>query len=1152
MAEFQDDAKRLAFEPDQTDAKGVLDDEREKLVIGLSRGAGNTRYTNADNKFKQNYHRLGWVVLSLFAWVFVAMAICAATLQYVIIPRESFGRWNTEKTYSTFNNPAVDLVKITIPPIQAWVRGLDQPQGDIGRIPLLPANDDRPIDPIERHCVESFLAAGFSIDGIFASDAVMTLAQSSESKASDGIMNAAYLAFASDLSPFIDSAETLDYTLRFTGYDSNGKTCNFAVLGIQQFKFNKDYSAFPITSNVTTGLSITFDANQGKLTSIRFHIPREFLNFLFGTLLNNDHMREYVCSVMSGTCGMDQEHDNRGASCEEKIASIPVKAEVSTQHGTSQSCIILYAVLAEHNPEHCPRIATIPTEDKNGKIRCPDSLLSDSDATEGTDRSFFADWAKDFGYDPDTGYSLRCDSNNCDDCPEGTVNCPVALANSSFPITAMTTDDFSGSSGIEELAVKLQEIVPKTSPTSVEYVLQNLGLSNLPSVRALLQPYLAVPQDLIHKYNQSSTCLQSMDPMTSLAYVFLKKELSTSVDGTNKHDIGSAFVTFARKNRGVLEYFVNQAAVYDELSLAALRDTQVLNEIVDAMIHEQRLVREESIQKHFSKDEADELIKVYRATALSLRLFAKEIAENSNDSARTRHKGLIMNLLGLVRRDIERQLEDNGRVGLALASNVQFGPSNDDTSQWIVGQEFLSTHLAWSVASIWGSLPLDYLGSVLIPAVSCRAAGKESGSFLAIQSISTCLSLMHQLQPPKTAVAFIGARKFSELKDFYESQWSDNITKSRYETAAAMGESNLRHANIASPSFDRIEEMLFELCGRFCHYGSWGSTGTAVFMSSLDNDTWNLFLLFVVWITIELSGLGLELMVYVLVLLRRGWTEKEDRVFQLGQFFFPLLAVTALGLSVKGNYMALPFIVLGHWKFGFPETLLYQFVALFGEAPLFRAVAPGRFDLPQTHMYRHMRWHGQTRSNVGRVTDFLNGTGTALHHAAVAIGVAALLTGVARADRYAITPPLILAMQHWFTLLSPIHFASYVAVQILLEVAFEWVIFSELEYLAGNHWVAALSACTMVVAHWQYFLAGAIALTDRAPEDVEPHAVDPLSKSFLLSLTQDQRSAKLSESRMDEEVVAVDSRKKNDHPQKSSIQFEDGSPLWGSTDDTSV
>lgn len=143
------------------------------------------------------------------------------------------------------------------------------------------------------------------------------------------------------------------------------------------------------------------------------------------------------------------------------------------------------------------------------------------------------------------------------------------------------------------------------------------------------------------------------------------------------------------------------------------------------------------------------------------------------------------------------------------------------------------------------------------------------------------------------------------------------------------------------------------------------------------------------------------------------------------------------------------FIVLGLWKFGLPETHMYLYSALYNDQ--------------HTH-------------KVGRVADFLNGAGTALHHSISAFLLAAFLAGVVAPTRSIMGPISIVIMQHWFALLRYVSPNLYMAVELALEAWFEWSIFSTFHENAMNHWISALVSSVMLFAHWLYLLAGFLEL----------------------------------------------------------------------------
>jgi hypothetical protein len=67
-------------------------------------------------------------------------------------------------------------------------------------------------------------------------------------------------------------------------------------------------------------------------------------------------------------------------------------------------------------------------------------------------------------------------------------------------------------------------------------------------------------------------------------------------------------------------------------------------------------------------------------------------------------------------------------------------------------------------------------------------------------------------------------------------------------------------------------------------------------------------------------------------------------------------------------------------------------------------------------------------------------------------------------------------MQHWFVLLGDVMqlYPVYVVVQLGLEFWFEWLVISNYEYVLDEHWTLALTASTMLFAHWLYFIAAGL------------------------------------------------------------------------------
>jgi hypothetical protein len=56
-----------------------------------------------------------------------------------------------------------------------------------------------------------------------------------------------------------------------------------------------------------------------------------------------------------------------------------------------------------------------------------------------------------------------------------------------------------------------------------------------------------------------------------------------------------------------------------------------------------------------------------------------------------------------------------------------------------------------------------------------------------------------------------------------------------------------------------------------------------------------------------LSGVGTEYLVWQMYL-HGDWNDAKELMWRAAQFIFPLLSLTALGLAVRGDFWALPFL----------------------------------------------------------------------------------------------------------------------------------------------------------------------------------------------------------------------------------------------------
>jgi len=577
----------------------------------------------------------------------------------------------------------------------------------------------------------------------------------------------------------------------------------------------------------------------------------------------------------------------------------------------------------------------------------------------------------------------------------------------------------------------MAKAVPDTTPRFVELVLQNLGLSTEPLIRKALGNLLKRPQPLFGNFDAAKQCLGSMKGAAELVCVF-------SSEGEDKWNLTNV------ATRTVLEYSLNQAAVYDRLTLKLQDDLPALFEVINVMNFKRKAEIESINKANLQGSKLEFALAKYRSMASYMTLFGKAISENEILKSKA---SLQLNILEAVKLDAINGHIENARVGLALAAAVYFeGFTEGNHQKWRLGKEWVDSYIVWNMVFVSSTLPWDALGKLIIPSISCASSDSYLGEvFISRRVVSLSLHLMHSFSITG-GEKYITSEEVIALQNFYASQRAPDIPIKRFHLIHAMGNISLKTASIANPSQKVIEKMLYTLCGESCHEESWKITSSNP-VSKLNATTFQLYVGFILLITCVFAGIGLELLVGLLFL-RNGWTEGHEHLWRLAQFSFPLLAAVMLGLSSHQNYSGLIILVIAVWKFGFPETIMIMYFTL----------------------------HYRDLSKISRLRHFLDAVGTIVHHTASAMLVCMIISGNIRPDQSIFEPVSVLLMQHWIVLVKYINKTAYCVVATLLEVWFEWEVFSNFEKYHANHWTLELLAGTMLVAHWMFFIAGGLSM----------------------------------------------------------------------------
>jgi len=171
------------------------------------------------------------------------------------------------------------------------------------------------------------------------------------------------------------------------------------------------------------------------------------------------------------------------------------------------------------------------------------------------------------------------------------------------------------------------------------------------------------------------------------------------------------------------------------------------------------------------------------------------------------------------------------------------------------------------------------------------------------------------------------------------------------------------------------------------------------------------YLCLIIWMVIVVSGLGTEVLVGTFAL-RNMDPESGETFWMIAQFLFSLCAVVALLGASQQSPFCLIFLVMGLWKFGFPETLGYA-----------------------TKARKAYRENGLL--SVAFMGHASNCWGTLMHHSSAALLIAVLLTGLTPLTR-AITSSIIpLILQHVFVVLRYVDTGLYTVILLMLDVYFQ-------------------------------------------------------------------------------------------------------------------
>ena len=205
-----------------------------------------------------------------------------------------------------------------------------------------------------------------------------------------------------------------------------------------------------------------------------------------------------------------------------------------------------------------------------------------------------------------------------------------------------------------------------------------------------------------------------------------------------------------------------------------------------------------------------------------------------------------------------------------------------------------------------------------------------------------------------------------------------------------------------------------------------------------------------IWVTNVVTGIGMELVIGEPMIAAIGHSNAVMQFWKFAQLLFSLFITIALFSQSPFGY---PFMVIGFWKLGFPET-----VGNFRRA--------FRIGFPDSSSEMH--WHARLEA----LGAYLNGMGTFIHHSTGAYLIVCVSTHIMPLDRRILACSLPLVMQHIVVLTRYVNTYVYGVIELFIEIWFEWEIFSNLPDIgvANGYDISCRGTCiAMLFAHWCYW-----------------------------------------------------------------------------------
>ncbi|KAL1511546.1 hypothetical protein AB1Y20_006340 [Prymnesium parvum] len=584
-----------------------------------------------------------------------------------------------------------------------------------------------------------------------------------------------------------------------------------------------------------------------------------------------------------------------------------------------------------------------------------------------------------------------------------------------------------------------------TDPAQVRLILDLFELTNISEVRALKQidDLLREPQDFRPMLKQASDCAETNAPLQAYACQALSDQtLQTRLQTPAGYD--DSFV------EEELIMALHYGVVLETLTAAAVVDTSLREAVhwqmtlIASRVYERIKIHVQVIPTHRQYFEPLEVAfkkqKWHSIETAERQLDLLKLEGGDAMMAMGIQLSLAMNIMEAAHLELVDGVHSNVELGLALAVGAQstVPRSKDLQLLWPLGKAWADAYVAWNLEYVSHFETVHHPVKLLIPSLLCH--DESAIHFFDARTFSLKLFMVYYTNRRDRNYVLYGTGSRGN------GVWNATLSERR-----AMGEVFVKHSKLPKPSPSRYGHgALQRLFDSLDPPHGWLDFVT----SDFSNELFLLYSTLCIWITVCAAGFGSEVVLGEHIVRQHGNHDDHEWLsvsWHAAQLAFSLFLTVAL---FAHSAIGLPFLVLGLWKGGFPETVCCFLAAFI---------------------------NGGTLSGVCLLLD---GLGFVLHHSMTAFTIVSLTTGLFPATRQIIGCCVIPVMQHWFVLLRYHSRFWYTVIELVLEVYFQIEVLSYVPYFVTpwGHDFDLLGrgvAITMLLSHWIWFISATLRIVEK-------------------------------------------------------------------------